>query len=559
MPPVYIPPTTPAPNAVEVPIDQTIAITFNHRSSLGFGSVLLTNGNDDTRRIAIHDASQVTLTNYFSANNSTLRINPQKNLLANSRYYLLADAGVLNDEAGQALPGITDPTIYRFSTSTTIDTSPPQLDTSPPQLLSNSYFSSLRFNEAIKQTGPGRILLSNHQGDQRILSIDYINKDLVTLNTGSLLPNTTYYLTIEPNAFSDFAGNNFPGTTITLTTYLLDNFYQHYPQSYELRLDLPQRPLPANANIKLISLNTYTKAGNGYIYISNGLGDMRRIAVNDSRQVTVPGNKNEVIINPLEDLWPDSEYSLSIDPGAFIDQFGYSFSLNPKDFRDTSNFFNTIAADINPPLALSGSYSEQSSYGDENGSRKLTVTFNEPIEIGFGNITISNGQSDSHLIAITDTSQVNHRERSPELEIIMQKNLLPNTQYFVLADQGILTDKLGNPFAGVNNPAVCNFTTGTIAPARNQPVQEINHPGGVVGRYEPDDRLVFNFNTPIKHYESFQLNQHSFGGNDLLLSADGLSATVSLTSDSTVTQGDRLTLSGAQDGLGNRMTLFFDL
>lgn len=562
MPTIDIQSTSPARNALAVPKDQTIGIQFNNYTTLGSGSLILSNGQGDTRRIAIHDASQVKLIQSKGLpimgiqDSSTLTINPHNDLLGNSSYYLLADAGVINDNAGQALPGITDPTAYRFSTTN---------DTRAPQLLSGSRYQgtnafSLTFNESVKLTGLGKIKLTNTHGDARIIEVTSKDEGTgLSLRTDPLLSNTAYYLTIEANAITDGAGNPLLTTTLNYTTG--DEGANFQPYEHNLTVDLEQRPLPANGNVTLKSLTYAIKAGSGYITISNGLGDTRRIAVNDSRQVKFPAEqRNTVMINPLVDLWPNSEYTLSVDPGALTDLVGDSYSIADEyAVSDYGNYFNTIAADTSPPLALSGSYSEQSGVISQGAGRYLSAKFNEALEVGKGNLTISNGQGDSHSIAINDTNQVALYDGNTSLEINIKQNLLPNTSYFVLADKEILTDRFGNPFAGVNSSAPFSFTTGPIAPALKQPVQEINHPGGVTGRYELGDRLVFSFNTPIKSYESFQLNRHSFGGNDLLLSADGLSAAVTLTIDSTVAPGDRLTFSGAEDHQGNRMTLFFDL
>lgn len=563
MPTIDIQPTSHARNAFEVPKDQTIAIYFNNYTTLGSGSLILSNGQGDTRRIAVHDASQVKLVQSKGTpimgipDSSTLTINPHDDLLGNSSYYLLADAGVINDNAGHPLPGITDPTAFRFNTTT---------DTSAPQLLSGSRYQgtnafSLTFNESVKLSGLGKIKLTNNRGDERIMQVTPSSKSgyALELRTDPLLSNTAYYLHIEANAITDSAGNELLSSTLNYTTG--DEGANYQPYEHNLTVDLEKRPLPANGNVTLKSLTYAIKAGSGYITISNGLGDTRRIAVNDSRQVKFPAEqRNTVMINPLVDLWPRSEYTLSVDPGALTDLVGDSYSIADEYVvSEYGSYFNTVVADTSPPLALSGSYSEQSGVISQGAGRYISAAFNEALEIGNGNLTISNGLGDNHIIAINDTSQVMHYDGYASLEINIKQNLLPNTRYFVLADKGILTDRFGNPFAGVNSPDSFSFTTGPIAPALKQPVQEINHPGGVTGRYEPGDRLVFSFNTPIKSYESFQLNRHSFGGNDLLLSADGLSAAVTLTIDSTVAPGDRLTFSGAQDHQGNRMTLFFDL
>ncbi len=106
-------------------------------------------------------------------------------------------------------------------------------------------------------------------------------------------------------------------------------------------------------------------------------------------------------------------------------------------------------------------------------------------------------------------------------------------------DAGAVTDLLGNPYGGLyDTNTIVISTAGDIpTPAASNPVQVINH-GGVAGVYDNNDVVTFNFNVPVTWNGGFSLNQHSFGGNDVIISPDGRSASVVLNTASTVAHGD---------------------
>lgn len=584
MPDLNVQSTTPAFAATDVARNATIQINFKETTNLGSGSLILTNGQGDSRRIAIHDKSQVQLIN--SKNDfgyyHTLTIDPQADLLGNSTYYLLLDEGALKDEANKALPGITNPNSYRFHTSA--DFTPPQLISSQPANHSTNIAVDagieLTFNEPVKFTGQGEITLTNDLGEVQIfghpLTYGYVNESSMRIFLPEILKsNTRYFLSIPANAITDNAGNAFTGVqnkpSVTFTTgdwntstsnpSLTSLTWSNSAMWYAIDV--------APTSNLILSASSVIKAGTGYITLSNGLGDTRRINIQDTRQVTfLPNQRRKVLIKPTQALWPNSSYTLFVDPLAITDLGGKPYAADANEIYT----FKVGAIDNTPPKALAISFAdsstpEQIAFDDSLNRQKVALrprimaAFNEQITLGSGNITISNGQGDTRTFKVSDLPEnkplAAEREVSfyeNTLSISLRQDLLRGTHYFILADPGIVVDKAGNPSAGVNDRTLISFDT---LADQAKPTQELNHTGGLVGRYEAGDTLVFNFSTPISSYESFELNQHSFGGNDVIISADGLSASVVLNADSTVAAGDRLTIH--TNNLGKRLDFEFIL
>jgi Ca2+-binding RTX toxin-like protein len=115
----------------------------------------------------------------------------------------------------------------------------------------------------------------------------------------------------------------------------------------------------------------------------------------------------------------------------------------------------TLTGDTQAPT-LTGSTPANNASGvlvDSN----LTLTFNEPVQAGSGNIMISNG-NDTRMISTTDRSQVSYSDNTVIINPI--DNLLGNnTHYWVTIDQGAFRDVAQNPYPGILSADTLGFTT----------------------------------------------------------------------------------------------------
>lgn len=572
---------TPANRAINSATDSSIQANFSIPLKPKSGSLIINNGQGDIRRIAVHDGSQISIEGFAGSNTSgkyyapsgSITIKPQKRLLSNSRYYVQFDTGVITDFQGNALPGIYDSKGYYFTTSA--DTTPPQaVDANihnQSTQVSTQFELRATFNEAIKwaNSPPERtamlfgtgIKLSNAAGDLRSVGGEIVGNTLILSSNSNrpLFPNSRYTLQFPATTLTDLASNPFAGVAdngFSFTTGnndttppLLENIEPYAEDQSSVGSDIVLRP------------NELIKPGQGVITLDNGQGDSRKIDVNDSQQVKfyrylpdnpVPqltkGYGEYLVIDPLQNLKANSKYSVQLSSQALTDLAGNRLTLSAQPF---ANYITTGKPDNQPPVPYLQGFSSQIPL-----QSTLNISFDELIKAGNGFFTLSNGQGDTRHINVNDRSQVTID--LSQLRISPRQKLLPGTKYYLLADAGAITDLAGNAFAGTQDKNAAVFTTEGMVADASHPVTEINH-GLKLGSYEAGDTLVFKFNTPIKEYRSFQLNQHTFGGNDVVLSTDGFSASVVLTADSNVAPGDMLTMQGCLTLDGYRNNVEFKL
>lgn len=226
--------------------------------------------------------------------------------------------------------------------------------------------------------------------------------------------------------------------------------------------------IKADDSIEL-SFRNEVMAGTGDIILSNG-SDTRRIAINDTSQITFSSSKlsgNSVIINPAQDLIPNTHYSIRMDSGVIQDLAG---NVNTSiDDPDTLSFNTT---DSTPLLLYSniGNIDRSPFDSDLPAPAELTadddiwLDFDERMIPGSGNIILSNG-SDTRTIDITDASQVTFDDYEGVVTINPAADLIPNTHYRIQIPAGTITDTTGNAYAGNVDSNALDFAVSSAAPS----------------------------------------------------------------------------------------------
>jgi hypothetical protein len=87
----------------------------------------------------------------------------------------------------------------------------------------------------------------------------------------------------------------------------------------------------------------------------------------------------------------------------------------------------------------------------------IYLYFDEMVTVGSGHITISNG-TDIRTIDVQDSSQVMF-DGYNSVFINPAADLVPDTDYFIQMDNGLVTDMTGNPYADIHDTATLNFST----------------------------------------------------------------------------------------------------
>lgn len=317
----------------------------------------------------------------------------------------------------------------------------------------------LYFDETVV-AGSGDIVISNG-ADTRTIAINDANQVVfneeyraVTINPAAdLIPNTKYHVTMASGVVRDTAGNPFSGisdqTTLNYTAIASDplltwndwdrSSYIYGPQEFKI-----------DDNIELY-FDEEVVAGSGNIIISNGT-DTRTIAINDSSQVAYSDESHRAVsINPLEDLIPNTTYSVQIASGVIMDTTGNSYNGT----SDATPLNYTPVAS-NPLLVWSNPQDNSTLKLDDN----ITLYFDEEVASGSGNIVISNGL-DTRTISINDASQVafSNSKMGNTITINPTADLIPNTTYSIQMGSDVITDTAGNTYAGISDTTMFNFTT----------------------------------------------------------------------------------------------------
>ncbi|MDD5215659.1 MAG: Ig-like domain-containing protein [Methylococcales bacterium] len=450
----------PEANAQEVKVNQNLTLTFDEPIKAGIGYITISNGKSP-KKIKVSDTTQVTI------KDNVLTVNPKADLALDNHYSVTIDNKALKDLAGNAFVGITDITALSFDTvGIPVDSTPPELVSSKPKSqqtkVTTSQNITLTFNEKIK-VGSGVITISNGTDVREIDITDKtqvkISNKVLTINPKSnLVANSRYSVAIDETAITDLAGNPYAGIDSPDVLY-----FDTKPQAVDKTSPNPISSTPkagakdvdVGQNI-VLTFNEIVKAGTGNIVISNEKGSLR-IPVSDKTQVSVNGQ--EVVINPSKDLEAASVYTLTMDIGAIKD----TSNNNAYDLKKLFPFSFTTSAtptviDTTPPALVSLLPKDESHDVAQNAD--FIFKFNEPVIVGKGFITISDGAKDVRKIDIKDKQITIDND---QLMINPTLNLKADTSYFIKIDKGAIKDLAGNDFAGILDTKTFNFKTGAFA------------------------------------------------------------------------------------------------
>ena len=208
----------PVDNAVGVPVNANIVLTFSEAVKAGVGEIVIE--ADDGHRISLNvaDPAQV----IFNGG-SIVTLNPNEDLHLNVNQNVQMVSGVITDLAGNPFAGTTDPTALNFNTKEDlIPLTPPTLsNTDPVDSATEVAIGSdivLTFSETVR-AGSGNIVISDNNGDTRTIPVTDTSQitfsgNTVTINPAAdLNPNTTYQVIIDNGAIEDLEGTPYGGSS----------------------------------------------------------------------------------------------------------------------------------------------------------------------------------------------------------------------------------------------------------------------------------------------------------------------------------------------------------
>ena len=272
--------------------------------------------------------------------------------------------------------------------------------------------------------------------------------------------------------------------------------------------------IKADDSIEL-SFRNEVMVGTGDIILSNGW-DTRRIAVNDTSQITFSSSKlsgNSVIINPAQDLIPNTHYSIRMDSGVIQDMAG---NVNASiDDPETLSFNTTDPAPLFLYSNIESSVWGLNLFAELPADEDIWLYFDEQMIPGSGSIILSNG-SDTRTIDITDASQVTF-DRFHGVTINPATDLIPGTHYHIQIPAGTITDTTGNAYEGNVDSNALDFTVSSAAPSLWWSYLSSD------STLKVDSDITFYFNEAIKA-----------GSGDIMISNGSDTRTIDITDTSQV-------------------------
>ncbi|MBM7647789.1 methionine-rich copper-binding protein CopC [Bacillus ectoiniformans] len=149
----------------------------------------------------------------------------------------------------------------------------------------------------------------------------------------------------------------------------------------------------------------------------------------------------------------EGSIAFSID---FADQVGNAATQVTALTTGTAIIFDRTA-----PIIQSTTPADDSTNTDF--SSDLSITFNENIKIGTGNIVIKKQTDDSTVSTIDVTGDNVTKPSDDTISINTGKSLTSETDYYVQIDNTAIKDVAGNPFAGIVDKTTWNFKTRALS------------------------------------------------------------------------------------------------
>jgi len=284
-----------------------------------------------------------------------------------------------------------------------------------------------------------------------------ITNGILTWNpAANLVVNTDYYIHIDPTAITDIAGNPYAGFTNNTTWNFNTN-----DVTAPLLTASPFVPADNAAGVALttnlsLTFNENVMAGTGEIELFNGGGTLIQSFDAATNPFITFTNAN-VTINPSADLVLNTDYYVHIAAGAIKDLSGNSYA---GISNNTTWNFNTNES---TPPALVPPFVPADDAVNVLITDPLEIMFSEPIAItatGALKLFLANGTLVQSFTNLSSGLTV----ATDKLIITPAATLSDVTAYYVTVDAGLVTDLLGNPYAGFSNTTTWNFTTGDFTP-----------------------------------------------------------------------------------------------
>ena len=143
----------------------------------------------------------------------------------------------------------------------------------------------------------------------------------------------------------------------------------------------------------------------------------------------------------------------------------YEIQGNRNPFINHPEWANTIWVDADTNNPLVSSYSPLNGVNTVSLTGNLTLTFNEEIQAGTGNVVIKNYSDDSEFESLNVVNNSRVKFSNNTILINPEAKFEEGTKYYAVVANGAITDASSNPFDGISDKEAWNFTTIFTPPA----------------------------------------------------------------------------------------------
>ena len=456
--------SVPVAGATDFRTDDNIVLTFSEEitARTALGNTTITPMGGAPIMFNISDNTQV------SVSGAVLTIDLMDNLELNTQYVLTIPAGFIEYDSRESNAEIT-------LSFTTVAVLVPKVISSVPTAGAMDFNASsnivLTYSEAV-QAGSGNITLTPMSGTPLTIAVTAgqvtIVGAVVTINpTANLELGTMYTLTVPVGGFTDTSGNSTAEITLSFSTAA--NIVPTLSSSVPAE---GATDAAVDSNIVLTFSEAVIKGSGGIRIIKNNLPVAETQFPVSSGNLSISGAV--ATLDPHFDFTENSAYTLSFPAGAFVssaDQTSVpAFSLN----------FSTLDATA-PTLSLS---LPAAAATDFSADSDIVLTYNETVQAGSGNITLT-PMSGTPLTIAVSSAQVS--VSGSVVTINPSADLMPGAQYTLSIPSGVFTDASGNSAAELT----LSFTVALLVPAVSSSVP------AEAGTIASTAGIMLTYNQPI--------------------------------------------------------------
>lgn len=445
--------------------------------------------------------------------------------VTNVDYYIVVPAGAVVDMAAtpNAFAGITAVNQWKI---TLMDDSTPQVvfvDDTKTGIAVNTKIK-LTFDRPVEMgagwlalyfaDGKAVDLVRTTAGATAMSSYDF------TLNR-VLAPDTKFYVELGAGTFDLAVDNSIKQEQKSIGGWYFSTEVNSVPVAVTY---VPAKADPMTSGVALtsglsITFDQDVLAGTGNIQLHRkqnvGGPIITNFDVADPTKVSFVGN-TLTIAGSVLNLQNNSEYYVII-PGTAVK----NTSSTPEFWGGVTVPFVWQFSTLNDVVAPTAVYAPKT-IGLKPAEVKLTLTFNEPVVAGTGNLVIYNAATD----AVVETIAITQAMFAGQVVTVTPTTLVEATNYYVQVAAGTVKDLATNNFAGIVNKTDWTFATGDFT----APTVLSVTPTGTIADNHPT--FVVTFNGPVVYGTAGNLKVYKVGSTTATLT---IPVTAGMVSGSAVT------------------------